>query len=88
MSAIDKRQQDYQERRADLHWRLDQEFLRGTIGAPTYLRSLTFHGYSVEDASVELRKLEAIIKERPDEEATRIARSKKYLVDRQSKNAV
>ena len=82
MSAIDKRQQDYQERRADLHWRLDQELLAGRIGKPTYLRSLMIHGYTVETASVELRKLEAIMKERPDEEASRIKRSEKYLVDR------
>ena len=82
MSAIDKRQQDYQERRADLHWRLDQELLAGRIGKPTYLRSLLIHGYTVETASVELRKLEAIMKERPDAEAERVERSKHYLMNR------
>jgi hypothetical protein len=50
---------DQKEKRSNSKWRLDQAFLQGHIGAPTYLRSLFIDGWKPDEANIELRLLEA-----------------------------
>lgn len=42
--------------------RMDQCWRRGAIRDMTYIRSLTFYGYSPKDASTELRLLKLHVK--------------------------
>lgn len=54
---LDPRDPEDRQNRADAHWRLDREFLRGAIGEPTYLRSLFLLGYLPDEARTELSLL-------------------------------
>jgi hypothetical protein len=54
---IDSRDPEAPALRRDAHWRLSAEFLRGTIGEATYLRSLFILGYLPAEAQTELAHL-------------------------------
>jgi len=56
---IDRRDPEAGALRRESHQRLNTEFLKGTIGEATYLRSLFILGYLPDEARTELYHLKA-----------------------------
>jgi hypothetical protein len=59
---IDRRDPEFPALHQDATWRLDKEFLAGTIGESTYLRSLLLLGVKPDDAAQALRELNSTIR--------------------------
>jgi hypothetical protein len=76
---IDRRDPEFPALRADATWRLDREYLAGTIGASTYLRSLFLLGVPNDDAQRSLRELNDIKGRCMTHEEQRLATSKQWM---------
>lgn len=76
---IDRRDPEFPALRADAHWRLDREYLSGTIGEATYLRSLFLIGVRDDEARQALRECNAAKARVRDHEAERLANSKQWV---------
>jgi hypothetical protein len=76
---LDRRDPEFPALRADQHWRLDKEYLAGTIGESTYLRSLFNMGVRNDEARQSLRELNEIKGRVRDHEEVRMEKSKAWL---------
>lgn len=79
---LDRRDPEFPALRANEHWRLDREYLSGTIGEATYLRSLFLIGIRDDEARQALRECNAIKARVVDYEERRIIASREWLIQR------
>lgn len=76
---LDRRDPEFPALARDSHWRLDNEYLLGTITESTYLRSLFLIGVRDDEARQSLREMKEIKSRCRDHEAERMTASKTWM---------